>query len=103
MASARITSFREAAAAGSGVDLPDSAALHAWSVDDAGAFGTRPGPSSGSIGERGEGPAIVPGERLSQVRFYPGARLLAENLLRPDLPADEVAIVAHDETGTAGW
>ena len=69
-------------------------------MSDAAGFWDRAWAELGVIGERGEGPAIVPGERLSQVRFYPGARLsFAENLLRPDLPAGEAAIIAHDETG----
>jgi acetoacetyl-CoA synthetase len=97
---AAITGFRIAVEQAVGVNLPDSSALHAWSVAHAEKFWDQVWLRLGVTGERGPGPAIVAGDRLSQTSFFPGARLnMAENLLRPDLPAGDVAVVAYLESG----
>jgi acetoacetyl-CoA synthetase len=98
VAGAAMTRFREAVAQQHGVDLPDSTALHAWSVAHPGPFWEAAWHRLGVVGQRGEGPAIVGGPSLQQGAFFPGATLnVTDSLLAG--PQDGTAIVATDESG----
>jgi acetoacetyl-CoA synthetase len=98
VARAAMTRFREAVAADLDLDLPDSRALHAWSVADPASFWEQAWARLGLVGHRGDGPAIVAGESLDQTQFFPGATLnVAENLLAG--PDQDLAIVGLDESG----
>jgi acetoacetyl-CoA synthetase len=80
-----------------GVSLPDTAALHAWSVDDVGAFWSEVWDFMDVVGEKGA-TAVVDADRMPGARFFPEARLsFAENLLRR--ADDAPALVAWDERG----
>ncbi|MFN3985693.1 MAG: acetoacetate--CoA ligase [Rhodocyclaceae bacterium] len=86
IAAANLTAFARAAEARWGVELPDYAALHAWSVAQPEQFWSSiwdaDGLGGGVIGERGER-VLVDGERMPGARWFPDARLnFAENLLR---------------------
>ena len=77
---------------------PDYAALHAWSIANRGVFWRSVWDFCEIVGEPGEGPAVVDGERFPGSRWFPGARLnFAENLLRRR--DDAVALVCVLETG----
>ena len=76
----------------------DYAALHRWSIDSRAEFWSRVWDFCDVIGDRGEGPPLVDGDRFPGSRWFPGARLnYAENLLwRSD---DAVAVVSVLEDG----
>ncbi len=100
IAASNIESFRQEAEAVAGIDIPDTDALHRWSVSDPGAFWTLVWDETGVIGDKG-GVAFQPGADMRSARFFPEARLnFAENLIegggRPD---DEAAIVYRREDG----
>ncbi len=101
-AAAAITAFRKVCAAGAGIDLPDSAALHRWSVTDPAAFWDAVWDHFGVVGDKGER-RLVDSDRMPGARFFPDARLnFAENLLaRPGAPDDD-AIVFRAEDKAAG-
>ena len=70
----------------------------AWSVEHQDEFWSAVWAATGVIGDRGRGPAHVPGDDLPRGRYFPGARLnLAENLLRR--PAPNRPIVFDREDG----
>ena len=80
-----------------GLDLPDYAALHRWSVESSESFWELVWETCGVIGDRGE-PGEVSGTGFSDARFLSDARLnFAENLLRRSGP--EMAIVFVGESG----
>jgi acetoacetyl-CoA synthetase len=98
VAGTAMTRFRSAVAADLGLDLPDSTALHSWSVTDPAAFWEQAWRRLGLVGDRGEGPAIVAGDSLAETSFFPGATVnVAANVLAG--PDDAVAVVALDESG----
>jgi acetoacetyl-CoA synthetase len=72
---AAITRFRVEVADARLVDLPDSRALHRWSVADPDAFWDEVWTRLGVVGDRGEGPAFAPGPTLPATGFFPDARL----------------------------
>ena len=77
---------------------PDYAALHAWSIANRGMFWRAVWDFCDVVGETGDGPALVEGDRFPGSRWFPGARLnFAENLLRHR--DDAVALVGVLETG----
>ena len=81
-----------------GLAPPDYAALHAWSVANRGVFWRAVWDFCEVVGEPGDGPALVDGDRFPGSRWFPGARLnFAENLLRHR--DDAVALVGVLETG----
>jgi acetoacetyl-CoA synthetase len=101
MARANIEQFRRAAEVVAGEVLPDTRALHRWSIEHLADFWSLAWDELGVIGDRG-GRAFLPGDDMRSARFFPDARLnFAENLIegghRPD---DEVAIAYVREDGS---
>ncbi|MCY4012430.1 MAG: acetoacetate--CoA ligase [Gammaproteobacteria bacterium] len=77
---------------------PDYGRLHRWSIDHRDDFWDAVWRELGTVGERGDGPALTNGDRFPGSRWFPDARLnFAENLLR--FADDAVAIVAVLEDG----
>ena len=77
---------------------PDYAALHAWSIANRGVFWRAVWDFCEVVGDPGDGPMLVDGDRFPGSRWFPGARLnFAENLLRHR--DDAVALVGVLETG----
>ena len=73
-----------------GLNAGDYAALHRWSVEDRAAFWSTVWEYGAVVGDRGDGPVLVDGDRMPGAKWFPGARLnFAENLLRrrDDAPA----------------
>jgi acetoacetyl-CoA synthetase len=96
---ALVTRFRESAAADHGMDLPDTASLQAWSLADPDAFWTQVWAHLGLVGDRGPGPAVVPGRSLEDAAFFPDAQLnVTDSLLARR--GDDPAIIAHQEDGS---
>jgi acetoacetyl-CoA synthetase len=103
IASSELTRFARFAAHRHGAPavVPGSAdgyaELHAWSVRERGAFWTALWEHAGVLGDRGAR-VVLDSDRMPGARWFPDARLnYAENLLAG--PADEIALVARDETG----
>jgi acetoacetyl-CoA synthetase len=64
-----------------GPDLPDTRALHRWSIQEPGRFWSAVWDDVGMIGDKGAVP-FLPSEHMWDARFFPEARLnVAENLL----------------------
>ncbi len=91
-----------------GLDLPDTASLHRWSVKASSEFWAAVWDWCEITGERGERLVEMPdsslcedpGERLRRTRFLPDAQLnVARNLLGE--PSDEIALVFRSEDGEA--
>ena len=99
VAASNLTRF----AAPLGFSPPDYRALHDWSIQNRADFWDavwhfRDTSGRRLIGERGDGLALVHGERFPGSRWFPSAKLnFAENLLR--YQDDAVAIVAVLEAG----
>ena len=94
IAASNLTRF----AARFGFQPPDYAALHAWSINDRAEFWRAIWDFCGVVGECGDGPFLLEGERFPGSRWFPNARLnFAENLLRRD--DDAIAIVSILEDG----
>ncbi len=103
VAGARITAFMRLAAARTGLDFPDYAALHAWSVADREAFWRLVWEFCGVCGD-GPGDAVLedPGP-MPGARWFPEARLnYAENLLQGE-PEETVLIFAAEDGRRRGW
>jgi acetoacetyl-CoA synthetase len=83
-----------------GRPIPDSVALHRWSVTDLAAFWSLVWDETGIIGDKGA-VAFRPGSDMAGARFFPEARLnVAENLIEGGArPEGEPAIVYHREDG----
>jgi acetoacetyl-CoA synthetase len=93
-----LTTFAAEATRRAGRRLADYAALHAWSIEDRAAFWNLVWDFTGVVGEKGEGPYLVDGNRMPGARFFPQAKLnFAENLLRRN--DDGEAIVSRGEDG----
>ena len=83
VAAANLTAFKDRIAAEHGVDLPDYAALHDWSIANMEAFWTTIWDEYGVIAETRGKRVLVDGDKMPGARFFPDARLnYAENLLR---------------------
>ena len=83
IAGANVTRFAALVHERHGVDTGDYAALHRWSIENRAAFWSAVWEYGAVIGERGEGPVLVDGDRMPGAKWFPGARLnFAENLLR---------------------
>ena len=95
---ANVTAFRKKLAGKHGVQLPDYAALHDFSVTHREAFWSGVWELMGVLGERGER-VLRDGDRMPGARWFPDARLnFAENLLRgADARRDEDALVFWGE------
>jgi len=92
-----LTRFAAEAARRAGRPLAGYAALHAWSVEDRGAFWDLVWDFTGVIGDKGER-RLIDGDRMPGARFFPDARLnFAENLLCRN--GDGEAIVFRGEEG----
>jgi acetoacetyl-CoA synthetase len=92
-----LTRFTAEAAKRAGRSFPDYAALHAWSVEDRGAFWDLVWDFSGIVGEKGER-RVADGDKMPGARFFPDAKLnYAENLLRRNDEGE--AIVFRGENG----
>ena len=95
VAEANLTRF----AAPLGFEPPDYVALHRWSIADRAEFWREVWDFCGVVGDIGDGPWLVDGERFPGSRWFPNARLnYAENLLRYD--DDTIAIVSVLENGS---
>ncbi len=107
IAATRLDRFRREVAERTGLDLPDTRALHQWSVDNPGEFWSLVWDATGVVGEKGQ-VAFEPGADMASGRFFPQASLnFAENLLdgKGRLP-DEPAIEFKREDGqrrTLSW
>jgi acetoacetyl-CoA synthetase len=102
-----VDGFRRDVAAARGVDLPDTDALHAWSVADPGAFWSEVWDRVGVIGDK-VGPALVRGDTMPDAVFFRDAALnVVENLLDGrGMPDDAPAIEYRREDGfhrTLSW
>ncbi len=95
-----IDAFRRKLEADLGTDLPDTTALHRWSVEHPGEFWSAVWDDLGVIGEKGS-IAFEPGPDIRSARFFPEARLnFAENLLDgKGRGGDEPAIEFKREDG----
>ena len=83
IAGANVTRFAALVRERHGMDTGDYAALHRWSIENRAAFWSAVWEYGAVIGERGEGPVLVDGDRMPGAKWFPGARLnFAENLLR---------------------
>jgi acetoacetyl-CoA synthetase len=83
IAGANLTAFRRHASERWGVTARDYAELHRWSVAEPAQFWRSVWSFCGVVGEPGDGPALVDGDRMPGARWFPEARLnFAENLLR---------------------
>ncbi len=74
VAGCAMTQFRARAAALAGRDLPDQAALYAWSLAEPGAFWRLLWDEAGVIGEPGD-VALAPGATMREARWFPEGRL----------------------------
>ena len=83
IADANLTRFAALVRERHGLNAGDYAALHRWSIEDRAAFWTAIWEYGAVIGDRGDGPALVDGDRMPGAQWFPAARLnFAENLLR---------------------
>jgi acetoacetyl-CoA synthetase len=99
VAASRIEAFRRHVAERSGADVPDTVALHAWSLDHPGECWSAVWERAGVIGEPGA-VAFDPGDgTMTGARFFPEARVsLAENLLAgPDDPSDPAIVFVRED------
>ena len=83
IAEAGLTRFRKVLETETGLVIPNYGELHAWSIREPERFWDRIWTFVDIIGERGDGPTLLRGERMQDVQWFPGAKLnFAENLLR---------------------
>ena len=83
IAGANLTRFAALVRERHEVDAGDYATLHRWSIENRAAFWSMIWEYGGVIGERGDGPVLVDGDRMPGAKWFPDARLnFAENLLR---------------------
>ena len=90
IANANLTRFAALASERHGLNAADYATLHQWSIENRAAFWSALWDYAEIIGERGDGPVLIDGDRMPGAKWFPGARLnFAENLLRrrDDAPA----------------
>jgi acetoacetyl-CoA synthetase len=99
VATTRIEQFRQSVQSRFELDVPDTRALHEWSVADVSAFWDAAWDELGVVGAKGN-VAYVPATELPGARFFPDASLsVAENLLRGPRDTSEVAIAFEREDG----
>jgi acetoacetyl-CoA synthetase len=86
--------FRRRVSETRGLDLPDTDALHRWSISDPAGFWSEVWDDTGMIGDRGD-LKLIAGAEMPEAVFFPDARLsVVENLLdgrgaSPNSPAIE--------------
>ena len=92
-----ISAFAAEASRRAGKPFDDYDSLHAWSVEDPGAFWDLVWDFCGVIGEKGER-LIAEAATMRETRFFPDARLnFAENLLRRMGPGDAIVFRGEDK------
>lgn len=92
VAAAPITEFMKS------VGQPDYDALYRWSVTEIGDFWDAVWKFGKVIGERGDGPALVDGDKMPGAKFFPKAKLnFAENLLRRRDDGDAIVFWGEDK------
>ncbi|MBK8455956.1 MAG: acetoacetate--CoA ligase [Phyllobacteriaceae bacterium] len=97
IAESSMDAFRRAAEVKSGGRLPDSAALHAWSIDQPEVFGRWSGIFRANRRDKGGG-VIENGDAMPGARFFPRAKLnFAENLLRRRGESEAIVFRAEDK------
>ena len=90
-----IDRFRRGVADARGLDLPDSDALHAWSIADPGAFWSEVWDRAGVIGDKGS-VAMRRGADMPDTEFFPEGRLsVVENLLDGRGAADDAPAIEY--------
>ncbi|KQT70063.1 acetoacetyl-CoA synthetase [Aureimonas sp. Leaf460] len=95
-----MTAFAREAERRSGRSFGDYEALHAWSIEDRGAFWRAVWDHCGTVGEPGEETLVEPGDMLT-ARFFPQARLnFAENLLRGEGSGEAIVFRGEDKVET---
>ena len=90
VADANLTGFAALVRERHGLNATDYATLHRWSIENRAEFWSSVWEYGEVIGDRGDGPVLVDGDRMPGAKWFPGARLnFAENLLRrrDDAPA----------------
>ena len=90
VADANLTAFMELVRERHGLNAADYAALHRWSIENRADFWSTVWEYAAVVGDRGDGPVLLDGDRMPGAKWFPGARLnFAENLLRrrDDAPA----------------
>ena len=90
IADANLTHFAALVRERHGLNAAHYAALHRWSIENRAAFWSALWDYGEVIGDRGDGPVLVDGDRMPGAKWFPDARLnFAENLLRrcDDAPA----------------
>ena len=90
VADANLTGFAALVRERHGLNATDYATLHRWSIENRAEFWSTVWEHGEVIGDRGDGPVLVDGDRMPGAKWFPGARLnFAENLLRrrDDAPA----------------
>ena len=90
VADANLTGFAALVRERHGLNATDYASLHGWSIENRTAFWSAVWEYGSVIGDRGDGPVLVDGDRMPGAKWFPDARLnFAENLLRrrDDAPA----------------
>jgi acetoacetyl-CoA synthetase len=98
--STSIDQFRRSVSATTGLELPDTKALHQWSLGNPGDFWSAVWDDVGIVGDKGDS-AFRPGDRMWEARFFPEARVsVVENLLDGrGAAADEPALIYRREDG----
>jgi len=91
--------------AAEGMQYRSFADIHAYSVRETEAFWARAWDFLGLIGERGDGPIFVQGDKFETSRFFEGARLnFAENLLRKNDATPALIFRGEDKVSrTLSW
>ncbi|CAL94766.1 acetoacetate--CoA ligase [Azoarcus olearius] len=97
IAAANMTAFRHTAERRWNIELPDYAALHAWSVDHPEQFWVSVWEDGDVVGKRGVR-VLVDGDRMPGAQWFPDARLnFAQNLLRRRDGDDAVVFWGEDK------
>jgi acetoacetyl-CoA synthetase len=93
VAIANITQFSRDVTARHGVAVADYASLWRWSIKEPEAFWIQLWDYARVIGERGNGPVLVDGDKMPGAKFFPGAKLnFAQNLLERGAPDDDALV-----------
>ena len=102
IADANITRFTAMVRERHGLNAGDYAALHRWSIESREVFWSALWEYGNVIGERGDGPVLVDGDRMPGAKWFPKARLnFAENLLRRRDDASAILFRGEDRVRSA--
>ena len=94
-AATTIERFRRAIAEAHGLDLPDTDALHAWSIADPATFWSEVWDRADVIGDKGS-EALRRGAEMPDAEFFPEGRLsVVENLLHGRGAADDAPAIEY--------